>query len=238
MNPSRLKPFIHLGAILTVMAVTGIITGTRMQQRGQWLPEVPSEMGPWNAIDVPLESTTVQLLGAPQTMGRQYKNPFDEKVDVHVIAGESFDAYHEPAMCMSGYGFTMTAQLFPRVFEKDKQARAMVLKHEDTGVRVLMLFWVQYEDGSTSGIGDMHAYADISQRVKVGWNTVMNGKQCVIVRAYTRITPGDTTGAQARRNLYEVSRGVYKGIKEDGSIWRHRDNKLARAGRGDSDDAS
>ncbi|MBC7805450.1 MAG: exosortase-associated EpsI family protein [Akkermansiaceae bacterium] len=238
MIPSRLKPFIHLGAILTVMAVTGIVTGTRMQQRGQWLPEVPNEIGPWRAIDVPLESTTVKLLGAPKTLGRQYKNPFDEPVDVHVISGESFDAYHEPAMCMSGYGFTLTAQIFPRVFEKDNSARAMVLKHEDSGVRILMLFWVQYEDGSTSGIGDMHAYGDISQRMNVGWNTVMNGKQCVIVRAYTRIAPGDGSGAQARRNLYEVSRGMYKGIKNDGSIWRDRSSKLARISLGEINDAS
>ncbi|MBC8135354.1 MAG: exosortase-associated EpsI family protein [Fibrella sp.] len=238
MNSSRLKPFIRLGAIFTAMAVMGIITGTRMQQRGQWLPEVPNEIGPWRAIDVPLESTTVKLLGEPKTLGRQYKNPFDEPVDVHIISGESFDAYHEPAMCMSGYGFTLTAQLFPKVFDKDNTARAMVLKHEDSGVRVLMLFWVQYEDGTTSGIGDMHAYADISQRMKVGWNTVMNGKQCVIVRAYTRIAPGDTTGAQARRNLYEVSRGMYQGIKGDGSIWRNRSSKLAQAAGGSSDDAS
>lgn len=238
MTPSQLKPFIHLGVVLIVMAVLGIVTGTRMQQRGQWLPEVPNEIGPWRAIDVPLESATVKTLGEPKTLGRQYKNPFDEPVDVHVIAGESFDAYHEPAMCMSGYGFTLTAQLFPPVFGKDNTARAMVLKHEESGVRVLMLFWVQYEDGTTSGIGDMHAYADMSQRMKVGWNTVMNGKQAVIVRAYTRIPPGDESGAQARRNLYEVARGMYNGIKKDGSIWHSRENKLAQSGSGSNQDAS
>ncbi len=238
MDPIRLKPFVHLGAVLSVMAVLGIFTGTRMQQRGEWLPEVPNEIGPWRAIDVPLESTTVKLLGAPKTLGRQYKNPFDEPVDVHIISGETFDAYHEPAMCMSGYGFTMTAQLFPAVFGPKSPARAMVLKHEDSGVRVLMLFWVQYEDGSTSGIGDMHAYADISQRVKVGWNTVMNGKQCVIVRAYTRLPTGDETGAQARRNLYEVARGLHSSIKSDGSIWRKREKQIARSADGSGDNAS
>ncbi len=238
MTPYQMKPFIHLGAVIVLMAILGIFTGTRMQQRGQWLPVVPNEIGPWTAVDVPLESTTVKLLGAPKTLGRQYKNPFDEPVDAHVIAGASFDAYHEPAMCMSGYGFTVTAQIFPEVFGKGNTARALVLKHEDSGVRVLMLFWVQYEDGSTSGIGDMHAYADLNQRMKVGWSTVINNRQCVIIRAYTRVAAGDANSAQARRNLYDVSRGLYEGIKRDGEMWRAHANGVAAVGRDRSDDAS
>ena len=227
MSTINLKPFIHLGAVLSVTAIIGLLSGARMQQRGQWLPEVPNEIAAWTATDVPLESATVKTLGEPQSLGRQYKNPFDETIDAHVISAKTFDSYHEPAMCMSGYGFTLTAQIFPEVFGNEKQARAMVLKHEDSGVRILMLFWVQYEDGSTTGMGDLPAYADMSQRLKVGVNTVTNGKQAVIVRVYTRIAPGDTSGAQARRNLYEVSRGLYEGINKDSKVWRDRSTKLA-----------
>jgi len=230
-----LKPFVHLCVILSITAMIGIVSGTRMQKRGQWLPEVPNEKGSWTGVDVPLESMTVKTLGNPKTLGRQYIDPFEETVDAHVIAAESFDSYHEPAMCMSGYGYTLTAQLFPDVFGGGNRARAMVLKHEDSGIRVLMLYWVQFEDGTTTGIGNLHATADLSQRLMTGWNTVTNGKQCVIVRVYTRVPPGDTNGAQARRNLYEVSRGLYEGIKKDGALWRsrHKDSQQASGDRHD-----
>ena len=238
MNTPNLRPYLHMAIVLALTATIGLFSGNRMGQRGQWLPEVPTEIGVWTGVDVPLESATVETLGNPQTLGRQYKNPFDEKVDVHVVSTETFEAYHEPAMCMSGYGFTLTAQLFPEVFGKGNAARAMVLKHEASGVRVLMLYWVQYEDGTTTGMGDTPGYADMSRRLQVGLNTVAIGKQAVIVRVYTNIMPSDTSGAQARRNLYEVSRGLYQGIKNDGRIWRQREKKLATTQGRESGNAS
>lgn len=217
-----LKPFFHLGIVLTATAVIGLLAGGRMQQRGKWLPEIPNDIAAWTAVNVPLDSTTVKILGDPKTRGRQYKNRFGENIDAQVIAAESFDAYHEPAICTSGYGFTLTAQLYPEVFGKGNTARAMVLKHEDTGVRVLMLYWVQYEDGHTEGVSEQPAYADIGQRINIGWQTITNGQQSVLVRVYTRIAPTDTNGAQARRNLFEISRGLYEGIKKDGAAWKQR----------------
>ncbi len=227
LNTRNLRPFTHMAVLLAVTATIGLFSGVRMSQRGQWLPDVPIEIGSWTGVDVPLESATVESLGSPKTLGRQYKNPFDETVDAHVISAETFDSYHEPAMCSSGYGFTQTAQLFTGVFGKTNEARAMVLKHEATGIRILMLYWVQYEDGTTSGMGDTPAFDSPARRFKIGLNTVGSGKQVVIARVYTRISPGDATGAQARRNLYEVSRGLYEGIKKDGKIWRQRDKRLA-----------
>jgi len=223
----NLRPFTHMAVLLAITAAVGLFSGIRMSQRGQWLPEVPTEIGAWTGVDVPLESATVKTLGDPKTLGRQYKNPFDETVDAHVVSTETFEAYHEPAMCTSGYGFTQTAQLFTPAFGKNNEARAMVLKHEATGIRILMLYWVQYEDGTTTGMGDTPAFDSPARRFQVGLNTVGSGKQAVIVRVYTRIAPGDVTGAQARRNLYEVSRGLYEGIKKDGKVWRQREKRLA-----------
>ncbi|MBC8142615.1 MAG: hypothetical protein H7Y38_14380, partial [Armatimonadetes bacterium] len=150
----------------------------------------------------------------------------------------TFEAYNEPAMCTSGYGFTLTAQLFPEVFGKSNKARAMVLKHESTGIRILMLYWVQYEDGTTSGMGDTPGFDSPGRRLQVGMNTVGSGKQAVIARVYTRVAPSDASGAQARRNLYEVARGLHEGIKKDGKVWRQREKKLAIKEGGASGNAS
>lgn len=213
-----LFPFLHIGAVVALTATAGLFASLRMAHRGQWLPRVPNEIGTWTATDVPLETSTATALGNPPALGRQYQNTFDEKVDAQVIAVASFDAFHEPAMCISGYGFTMTGQIFVEPFGPGSTARAMVLKHEDSGTRILMLYWVQYQDGKTTGWGDMRAYNDISQRTRAGWETVTGGKQCVIVRTYTRV-PLDTNADQARRNLYTVSRGLYESIKNDGKMW-------------------
>ncbi|HVK05966.1 MAG TPA: exosortase-associated EpsI family protein [Armatimonadaceae bacterium] len=221
-HPTVFSSFVRLGALLTVTAFLGIFVGCRLEKRGLWLPEVPTEIGAWTAVDVPLEERTVATLGYPKTLGRQYVNPFDEKVDAHVIAAASFDAYHEPGMCMAGYGFSLTAETFPQVFGAGNKARAMVLKHDETGIRVLMLYWVQYEDGSTTGRGNLRAYGDLMPRLTTGFKAAASGKQSVIVRIYTFVNPNDPNIEQARRNIYGVARGLHKGIEEDGKQWRGR----------------
>ena len=183
----NLRPYYHMAIVLTITALLGVFSATRLSQRGQWLPEVPSEIGTWTGVDIPLESARVGELGNPQTLGRVYANPFDEKVTAEVIATQTFDAYTEPNMSKSGYGFTLTAQLFPEVFGKGNAARAMVLKHEESGVRVLMLYWVQYEDGTTSGMGSTSGYADMGRRFQTGVGTVASGqassRDCACVHA-------------------------------------------------------
>jgi len=213
-----------------VTAFLGAFIGIRQQQRGQWLPEIPGQIGEWTPIDVPLDSTTLQFLSNPKTLGRQYKNLFGEMVDTRVISTESFDAFHEPVICMSGYGYTITAQRFIDLFGPGKPAHAIVLKSEDSGMRILMLYWVQYEDGRTTGAGDLHTYADPLQRFLTGWQTVTDGKQSVVVRAYTMVPPTSENSAQARRNLFFVARGLYEQIRQDGTHWRQHAPKPSPSG--------
>jgi hypothetical protein len=221
--------FVRLGTLLTVTALLGLFIGARLERRGEWLPVVPDQIGAWEAVDTPLEEMTVKTLGNPKTLGREYRNPFDERIQAHIIATASFDAYHEPAICMAGYGYSLTAETFLPLFGPQNFARAMILKNDTSEQRVLMLYWIQYEDGTTSGRGNLRTYNDLVPRLKTGLTTTTTGKQSVIVRVYIPINPLDPNGRQARRSLWEVSRGLYDGVKKDGGVWRTRETAAERA---------
>mgnify|MGYP000990000396 CR=1 FL=1 len=220
-HPAIMAGFRRLAALLVVTALLGLFIGFRLERQGQWLPRVPDQIGAWTAVERPLEDRTAKALGSPRSLGRQYVNLLDDRIETHVIAAESFDAFREPAMCMPGQGFSLTAEMFPDVFGPGKQARAMVLKHDESGTRVLMLFWVQYEDGSTTGLGPLRASAaDLMPRLTTGFRAATSGKQAVIVRAYTFVSPTDPKAILARRGLYEVAQGLFKEIEKDGKAWR------------------
>jgi len=221
-SPAALQPFMRLGILIVITALFGLFIGARLELRGQWLPQAPNQIGAWEATDTPLDDTTVKILGNPKTLGRQYHNPFEEQVQVHVIATASFDAYHEPPVCMAGYGYSLTAETFIPMFGPKNYVRAMILKSDSSGQRVMMLYWIQNEDGTTSGRGNLRNYSDLAPRLKTGVSTATTGQQSVIVRIYTTVNPLDNNGRQARRNLWEVSRGLYEGIKKDGATWRSR----------------
>lgn len=225
--PAVSRLFTQLGAFFAVTALLGLFIGYRMERRGEWLPRVPDQINAWEAVDTPLDGSTVRTLGGPKTLGREYHNPFDERVVAHVIATASFDAYHEPEWCMTGYGNTLTAETFLPMFGPKNMVRAMVFKSDSGGQRILMLYWVQSEDGSTTGRGNLRTYNDVMPRLKTGFSSAATGKQSVIVRMYTMISPLDMNGQQARRNLWEVARGLYDGIKKDGASWRQRGGDAA-----------
>ncbi|MES2465027.1 MAG: hypothetical protein V4671_31060, partial [Armatimonadota bacterium] len=134
---SPFRPLILAFAITTVLA---LFIGTRLSQQGQWLPPVPNEIvrGAWTATDVQLDAKTLSELGTPKVHGRRYTNPFDEHVDAHVIAAASIESYHEPAFCMAGYGYTQTAQKIVYPFGPGKKVRAIVLRSNTTGQRILL----------------------------------------------------------------------------------------------------
>jgi hypothetical protein len=206
-----------LGVILSVTAVIVLFTVYRFSQRGTWLPEPPAQFGPWEATEMPLSRSAQQMLGDAPVAGRRYTNPFNERVEVHIIATASFDAYREPAMMHSSSGFSLTAEKRIPLFGKDNYVRAMVLKSGADSQRVLMYYWLQYRDGRTTTRGNLDDYRDAFPRLTIGATTLLDGQQTCIVRAYTQIHPADTKGIQARRNLNEVARALYASFKKDGS---------------------
>ena len=210
----------RLGFVLSLTAALVLFIGYRFSQRGKWLPEPPTQIDGWTAIDMPLSQNAVELLGGAPTKGRRYTNTFNEKVEAHAIATASFDAYQEPSLLQPGSGFSLTAEKRIPLFGKDRYVQAMILKSNNDGQRVLMYYWLQYRDGQTNTRGTLRDYRDVFPRLTVGFHSLTDGQQSCILRAYTQIHPADTLGVQARRNLNEVARGLYESFRQKGSMAR------------------
>jgi len=216
------KPlFIRVGLILFLTALPGLLIGLRLKAQGQWVPNIPYvAAGIWTATDVPLSEATLNMMGRPPALGRQYQNSFDESVEVNVIATQTFDAYTEPLVAQSGYGYSVTAETRLPLFGPNVgPVRAVVLKGDSAGDRVLMFFWVQDELGNVTGEGGLRSNKDIVPRLLTGLNITRSGRQSCIVRAFSRVSPADRNGAQARRNITEVCQSLYEDLKKDGEAW-------------------
>ncbi len=210
---SPFRPLIITLAITTVLA---LFIGTRLGRQGQWLPPIPNDIarGAWTATDVPLDTKTLTELGTPKVHGRRYTNPFGENIDAHVIAAASIESYHEPAFCMAGYGYTQTAQKILYPFGPGKKVRAIILRRNTTGQRILLYFWVQDQKGATSTQGSFRAYQDYVPRLNLGFKVAVDGDQSCIIRAYTQIHPADPNGRQARRNLDSIAQALHEALKK------------------------
>jgi hypothetical protein len=210
---SPFRPLILAFAITTLLA---LFIGSRLSRQGQWLPPIPDEIarGAWTATEVQIDAKTLAELGTPKVHGRRYTNPFEEYVDAHVIAAASIESYHEPAFCMAGYGYTQTAQKILYPFGPGKKVRAIVLRSNSTGQRILLYFWVQDQHGATSTQGSFRAYQDYVPRMNLGFKVAVNGNQSCIIRAYTQIHPADPDGRQARRNLDSVAQALYEALRK------------------------
>lgn len=209
------KRHVLLGVIIATTALLSLLTDWRFSQRGRWLPKPPDQIGPWTATNMPLSHSAMAKLGDAPALGRSYTNPFKEKVETHVIATASFDAYHEPEMCQPGHGFSLTAEKRIPVFGSGKYVKAIILKSDVDGQRILMYSWTQYMNGETVIGRDLTDYRDAYPRFTIGLATAIDGRQTCIVRAYTQIHPSDPLGVQARRNLNEVVTGMYSTFLQD-----------------------
>ena len=212
-------PFRLVSALFAVTAALTIFIGIRADHQGQWLPSVPDSIDQiWTAIDMPIDHLTLARLGHPRALGRQYGNLFQEHVGVNVIAAASIDAFHEPTICMAGYGYSLTAQKYIPLFGPDKPIRAMILRSDTTGQRILLYYWVQDQFGKTTTQSSFRAYQEYGYRLRHGLNATINGRQSCIVRVYTAIRPADLLGRQARRNLDTVSHALYEALRRDNGI--------------------
>src|SRR5262249_47098091 len=107
---------------------------------------------------------------------------------------------------------------------------ALVLRHDASGTRVLLFYWVQDQHGGTSTKSSFRAYQDYLQRVDLGLTATVNGNQRCIVRAYTDISPEDPDGRQARRNLTEVSRALYDPLLHHNGLAGDKDASATAGG--------
>jgi hypothetical protein len=204
-------PFLKIGALISATAVFSAFAGHRFTHAGQWLPPLPDKVGSWEMTEAPMAAATLALLGNPKANGSNYNNPFGELVLASLVAAGPFENYHDPTVCVTGGGFNLSSK---KTFALDgpgsAQVRAMVFKNGET--RLLMYYWQQNRDGSTSSEARMGNYRDIGARLQTGYGAVVGGHQTVLVRIYTQILPDDAKGVQAQKNVDEISRAVYRSL--------------------------
>ncbi|GAB4466625.1 MAG: hypothetical protein OHK0029_38090 [Armatimonadaceae bacterium] len=207
-----------LSILMSVTAVLLLLISFRLSQRGDWIPrQMPVEIGAWYAADMPLSRYTLEQLGNPPSEGRRYTNPFNERVDVQIIATSSYDAFLEPLILFAGFGYSLTAEKNMDTLGKAGKIRANVLQNVNDGSRLLLYQWIQFEDGTVLPTRSVRDLGDTFHRLQLGVESIFMGKRSCIVRAYTQIHPADTQGTQSRRNIEAISRALYDAMREQGN---------------------
>lgn len=211
-------PTLRLSTLLTVTTLLALFTSYRMSRAGDWLPPLPFNLdaGAWTGRAAPLSAGTLAILNNPKSDGRIYQNPFGEWVSVSVIAAESFEAYHEPTVCSTGYGYFLRSETRPVIGRPGTNVRAMLLKNDRSGTRILMYYWLQNKDGSTDTEKRMGSYRDLVARFRTGFGAVARGHRTCLVRVFAVVPPGDVNGAQTHRNVRQIARAVYQTMEQNG----------------------
>jgi hypothetical protein len=205
--------------LFAVTAIILFIIGSRLSQRGRWLPQPPLEIGQWTGSEMPLARSAVEQLGSPKTIGFAYRNLFLDEVDVHIIAANSFEAYLDPRTTMARFSYGMTAQKELPLFGKDGSARGLVFRSPDIGeARVLMYYWVQYRDGRANPGETLQQSDDFLPRLHLGTAASVQGTENCVVRVFTRINPDDRDGIQAHRDIEEICLALHEALKAQGKM--------------------
>lgn len=208
-------PFIRIGSALAVIALLGSVISYRFARAGDWLPELPNRVGPWEARETPIPAAVLASLGYPKALGREYENPLGESVYVSLVAAGPFENYHDPTVCVPANGFRMTAlKVFPLDGTGTSRVRAMIFRRGEQ--RILMYYWNQSRDGTTDMEARQSTYRDVAARFRTGFGAVALGRQTCIVRVYAGLGRNDVRGRQSQRNVEELSRAVHYALKEAG----------------------
>lgn len=205
-----MTPYLRLALLIGFTGLLGPFIIHRFQRAGAWMPPVPSAIGDWSATEVPLPRETLAILNNPQSEAREYINPFGESVRATIIAPRSFDAYHDPTVCTQYYGFRLSGKkVAPVAGMSGGKVRALVFRRFDD-TRIIMYYWQQTRGGALDPDSRVDTYKDIGARLRTAVDAVVKGEQTVIVRVYAVVNPGDPQGQQARRNVEEVARGLFR----------------------------
>ena len=209
-------PFIKVGSIIASAAALGTFSSYRFVHAGQWLPPMPDSVALWTGVEAPLPQNTLAILGNPMASGRDYSDPFGDVVRASLVSAGPFENYHDPTVCVTGGGFVLTAKKTLHIDGPHSgTCRAMVFKRGP--YRILMYYWQQNRDGSTSPEARMGNYRDIVARLQTGYGAVVQGHQTVLVRIFTGISPDDPDGIQAQRNVDDISHAIYRLLLKDGT---------------------
>ena len=158
----RNASFLKLVCLFVVSAALVAFCAYRLSIRGRWLPTAPIQIGGvWEATELPLPPTALAQIGFAPTNGYRYSNLFGERAEAHIISTPTFDAYRDPPICLSGYGYSLTGEKVTPLFGAGKNLRALVLRNDANGDRILMYYWIQYKNGQTTTGNNLRGTRDI-----------------------------------------------------------------------------
>ena len=217
---SQKTVFARLGIVLGLVALLGSYASASFKKAGEWMPPIPDSFGVWEGVNTPIARDVLEKLGGPQGEAREYHNAFGEAVSASVITAGAFENYHDPTVCVTGGGFNLTAKkIFPVDGPGSGNVRAMIFRNDTTPygtVRIIMYYWQQNRDGTTATEAVMGNYRDTGSRFKTGYGAIVKRNQTVLMRVYAVVAPDDENGEQAQRNVAEVSRVLYRALKQNG----------------------
>jgi hypothetical protein len=217
-----IKGFGTIAALVGVTALLGSFSSYRFTRAGAWLPAVPNAIdGAWDAVETPVDPGVLSALGNPQALAREYQNPFGDRVFCSLVAAGPFENYHDPTVCVGGAAaaFTNTAKKIVTIDGPGRgEARAMIFQsRRNPNLRIVMYYWQQNRDGSTSTEARMGNYRDIRARLQTGFGAVVRGNQTVLVRIYIPFLESeDPHGLHSQRAVHTISQAIYRSLLESG----------------------
>jgi len=210
-----------LAAGVAAVSLAGAFSTLRMVRAGGWLPSVPEGIGYWESTVVPPDSAVLSQLGNPRSIGRTYRHPLGDTVEMSVVTAGMFENYHDPTICVGGGDYRLTAVEKVAISEGNApaRARAMIFRNRrDPNLRILMYYWQQNRDGGTDTEARMGNLRDIAARLRTGYGAVVLGHQTVLVRVFSLYrAERDPKARHAQRIVDEVARAVHKQLLAEGA---------------------
>ncbi|MFZ3339647.1 MAG: VPLPA-CTERM-specific exosortase XrtD [Terriglobales bacterium] len=113
----------------------------------QPLSSLPMQIDGWNGVDSTLDQQTLDILGNPEYLLRDYKDPNARQPDIDLFIAyyatqKAGETPHTPAHCLPGAGWVVTQQQVTTLKRPDGHSfpvnRYVI---EQAGVRQLVLYW-------------------------------------------------------------------------------------------------
>ncbi len=140
----------RFGLVAVPMFATAI--GLWVHSSSPYVPHVgslPSQIGGWTAIDIPIDQQTLDILGPGEYLLRDYENASqpESSIDLYIPffpSQKAGDTIHSPDHCLPGAGWIPISREVIRLKQPDGSSipvnRYVVSK---TGQRQLVLYWFQ-----------------------------------------------------------------------------------------------
>jgi EpsI family protein len=181
-------------------------TGILLQARGrnevfpprQPLKSFPEQIGPWSAIDIPMDKEVLDILGPGDFLLRAYRPEIDTEPTVNLYIAyfrsqRTGDTIHSPKNCLPGAGWLP--------IETDRislslpghvpfPANRYVIAKGDSRQLVLYFYWAHDRGVASEYWAKYYLVADAMR---------MNRSDGALVRILTTMLPGETSEAAEQR---------------------------------------